>query len=352
MEQTHNDNYTAPRELNPESLIPGSGHTHRHHRWFFSLAILALVVTFVGYGLYRYQIRPAITMKLPGHESQPIDTPPLELTSFQIRLDGQDVVPTALAVKGDSLYVAFAEVAAIQIYGSDLRLLKTIRLDRPRSVVPSAIAVTDSLLIVADSAAHQVLLYDREGDFLTFIEWYPGKNQRLSPAALSSNGRLLAVLDDSLNQIAMISLIDEQPFYTWLELLAVVPADSTSRLIQPRFALIAPDDNLWVGEIDRIRLFSPEGKALREAEPPPRTRIVRPIDAAIAPNLADSTLTRIHVVDRVAGKVFAYDTAGDLRLVYPRDRALQRPSAITVDAIRRVIYLTENETASITAFGY
>ncbi len=352
MEQTHNDNYTAPREPNPESLIPGSSHAHRRHRWFFSLAILALVVTFVGYGLYRYQIKPAITMQLPGHESQPIDTPPLELTSFQIRLDGQDVVPSALAIKGDSLYVAFAGLAALQVYGSDLRLLKTIRLDRPRPVVPSAIAVTDSLLIVADSSAHQVLLYDREGDFLTFIEWYPGKYQRLSPAALSSDGRTLAVLDDSLSQVAMISLVDEQPFFTWLELLAVVPGDSLQGLIEPRFALIAPDQNLWVGEVDRIRIFTPEGDFLREAETPPRTRIVRPIDAAIAGNPADSSLTRIHVLDRVAGKVFAYDTAGNLHLVYPRDRALQRPSAIAVDAARRVIYITENETASITAFGY
>jgi len=327
-----------------------------HVPWFRRLSpplvVLAVVILFVAYGLYRFQIRPLLTMSLPEHAAQPLDTVPAELTSFQVRLDGEDVIPGAVAFANDSLYVAFSRKSAVQIYSSQLDLLKTIRLERPQTVTPNSIVVTDSLLIVADTSARQIALYDREGDFLTSILWYPDRSNRIDPMAIASDGRRLAVVDGALNRIAIISLIDNQPFAEFLELLDLLPHEKIGKLAEPRMALLTPDDKLWVGESRSISRFTSEGHPLGAVEPPPKTRIVLPFAAAIVADSTDSSLTRIHILDKVAGKVFVYDLDARLRLVYPRDRALQRPSGIAVDRIHRTIFITETETASITVFGY
>lgn len=316
------------------------------------LMILSVVILFVAYGLYRFQIRPLLTMSLPEHAAQPLDTVPVELTNFQVRLDGEDVVPSAVAFANDSLYVAFSRKSAVQIYSSQLDLLKTIRLERPQTVTPNSIVVTDSLLIVADTAARQVALYDREGDFLTSIQWYPDQSNRIDPLAIASDGRRLAVVDGALNRIAIISLIDNQPFAEFLELLDLLPHEKVGKLSEPRMTLLTPDGGLWVGESRSISRFTSDGHPLGAVEPPPKTRIVLPFAATIVADSTASSATRIHVLDKIAGKVFVYDLNAKLRLVYPRDRALQRPSGIAVDQRHRTIFITETETASITVFGY
>lgn len=316
------------------------------------LLTLALVCLFVTYGLYRFQLRPLLTMTLPDHTAQPLDTVPVELTSFQVRLDGVDVVPSAVAFANDSLYVAYSRHPAVQIYSAKLKLLKTIRLERPQTVTPNSIAVTDSLLIVADSAGRQLAFYDREGDFLTSIQWYPDQSNRIDPLAIASDGRRLAVVDGALNRIAIISLIDNQPFTEFLELLDLLPHEKAGKLSEPRMALLTPDNALWVGESRTVSRFTGDGQPLGTVEPPPKTRIVLPFAATIVADIIDSSEMRIHVLDKVAGKVFVYDLGARLRLVYPRDRALQRPSGIAVDPTRRTIFITETETASITVFGY
>ncbi len=169
-------------------------------------AILAAVILFVLSGLYLYLIRPALAKEIPVHQALPLDSPPVELTSFQIRTSGEDLTPQRLAISGDSLFVSYSGKSFIEVYSSKLQLLKTIRLDNPATLHPTAMVLADSLLIVADSLLGTIAVFDRDGYYLNSASWYPDRLTRLKPVHLAVHDRFLYATDMARHRVAKISL--------------------------------------------------------------------------------------------------------------------------------------------------
>lgn len=328
-----------------------------------SAIFLLLILSGIGYALYTYQVKPLLTMDLPDHDPLLIDTPPTELTSFEIRSEGNLLTPCAVAITGDSLYLSFVGSSRINVYSADLKLVKQIQLERPEVVVPTSMAVTDSFLIVADSVKQTVVLYDRDGYYQNSSGWYPQQVGRISPTHLSANLGMLLLIDSGLRRVAVISLIDRQPFYTFLELVKFIPDKSLVPLPAPSCAILTPDSNVWIGDrtLGRGFIFAPSGKILSELEQPQLSKIASPADFALSwwnspsagpPAISNLQVARIHMLDREAGKVFVYDLNGRLTLVYPRDRLLNQPTSIAVNQHRRQIYIAESTSKEVTVFGF
>jgi hypothetical protein len=336
---------------------------HAPNGIFLLIAAIALVV----YGLYLYQFKPMITMRLPQHQPLAIDSPPLALTSFQVRAGGEDLVPRSVAFGGDSVYICFAGKPLIQVYSSNLKLLGSFELDRPATVFPVTIALTDSQLVIADTAKGLIAIYDRDGDYLNSVAWYPGRKTRIKATQLSTDGKILTAVDQSLRQISVISLVKQQPYYDFLELIELIPGEDRMRLPNPSCAAIAPEGSIWIGDssVGKAFIFSPAGDFVQELEQPVRAKITNPVDCAVAyyanethPAISSGKSdwqpdqVRMHLLDKGTGKVYVYNLSGRLTLVYPQDRALLGPTSIAINSTRREIFITESGNRSVTVFGY
>jgi hypothetical protein len=332
-----------------------------------SVVFLLLIIAAISYALYIYQFKPLLTMKLPEHQPLPTDTPPQELTSFQVRESGDLLTPLTTVTLGDTICVSFRDKSMLYLYGSDLTLLRKVDLNRPERVVPTSMAVSDSFLIVADSAKQVFAVYDHDGDYLTSSAWYPNQSSRINPLSVSADNGVLALIDWKTRRTALISLIDRQPFYTFLELIKVVPSPSMVAPPGPSCALMTPDSNIWIGDrtLNRAFIFAPNGRVAHELEQPKLSSITTPVDFAVVWNSPKHSVVetgavesrelnsaRVHMLDRDAGKVFVYDLSGMLTLVYPRDRKLNGPTSIDIEPQERHIFITESKTQEITVFGY
>jgi len=227
--------------------------------------------------------------------------------------------------------------------------------------------VTESLLIVSDSGKGLIAFYDRDGYYRNSVTWYPGKQIHIHPVQISSNGKLLTFVDPLAKQVGVVSLITQEPFYSFMELLELLPGTDHQHITAPCAATISTDGSFWVGDIGshKIAILTPAGDFANYADEPQKTPISQPCDFALqvyqnehasiveaSDNGGDRSLIRTHVLDRSAGKVFVYDQEGHLKLVYPQDRRLANPTSIAIDSSQRVIFVTEVATRSVTAFGY
>jgi hypothetical protein len=336
-----------------EMILADNRRGDEQSRWL-GYALLAAAILFLVAGVYIYLIHPALMRSIPEHQPQLLDEPPLELTSFSVRFAGEDLTPQCLELSGDSLFVSFAAQSLIQIYSQDLDLLKSFRLDTPAMLQPTAMALTDSLLIVADTVLGTIAVFDRDGYYLSSASWYPDHATRLKPVHLATHNGMLYATDMTRHSVTTISLFKREPFFDFLELLSVYPIKSTSPITFPTCAEATANGNLWIGDAQPGGVFivGSGDSAATLAQKPSINRIVMPCDIFILNSSPDATATRVHVLDRVAGKVFVYDLEGKLRLVYPRDRELHRPTGIAIDSNSRHIFVAESETREITVFGF
>ena len=335
----------------------------RESRNWGGIILLVLASILVLYGVYLFQLKPMLSMRLPQHQPLPLDSPPVLLTSFQVREGGIDLTPQNIAVGHDSIYVSFVGESLIQIYSPTLRQFGSLHLDKPAVIIPTAIAVTDSQLIVADTIKGLIAVFDASGEYVNSVAWYPGRSVRVRPIQIATDGKLLTVIDSKAAQVAVISLVNQQPFFDFLELMDLIPGEDHSRLREPSAACITPEGSIWIGDASgKAVIYSPTGDFVNELEQPKLTRITTPICFAVADGSKSATpaskdrwqpeLIRVHLLDKTTGKVYVYDLSGRLKLVYPQDRDLRQPTSIAINSLRREIFVTESATRSITVFGY
>jgi hypothetical protein len=352
METTQTEPETAPLRLAKRELRNWGG-----------IILLVLVSILVLYGVYLFQLKPMLSMRLPEHQPLPLDSPPTELTSFQIREGGKDLTPQNVAIGHDSIYVSFVGESLIQVYSPVLKQLGLLCLDKPAVIIPTAMAVTDSQLIVSDTIKGLLAIFDSDGEYINSVAWYPGRSVRILPTQIATDGKLLTVVDPKAAQVAVISLISQQPFLDFLELMDLIPGEDHSRLRQPIAACITPEGSIWIGDASgKAVIYSPTGDFVNELEQPKLTKITTPICFAVADGSQSATptsnnhwqpnLIRVHLLDKTTGKVYVYDLSGRLKLVYPQDRDLQEPTSIAINSLRREIFITERAKRSITVFGY
>jgi hypothetical protein len=331
------------------------------------IVFIVFVATLIAYAIWTYQVQPYLSRNVPQHEPLPLDSPPLELTSFQIRASGDLITPANLAAWNDTLFVTFAGRSDLYLYSGDLNLLKRVKLSKPDTVRPTSIAVTDSVLVVADSLQGLVAVYDHDGYYLTSAAWYPDSVRPLTPRHINIYDGLLTLTDRELRQVSVISLVDRRPHYSFLELLHTLPQPATKYIATPSCSVILPDSQVWILDVGRGNghVFSISGRPTGHLQESKFTRISRPVDLAIIQTSFDPAMLaatsnafdltsdlRVHLLDADAGKVLVYDEQGSLKLVYPRDRVLQEPTAISTNPHRRHIYIAESARQTITVFGY
>lgn len=324
------------------------------------LILLAAACLLVLYGIYVYQLKPLLSMRLPDHQPLPLDSPPVQLTSFQVREGGKDLTPQNVVCGRESVYVSFVEEPLIQVYSARLKRLGLIRLDRPAPVTPVSLAVTDSFLVVADTLKGLLAVYDHSGEYVNSVAWYPGRKVRIYPSQIATDGNLLVAVDRRAAQVAVISLVTQQPYYDFLELMNLIPGDDRTHLREPATACITPEGSFWLGDASgKGMIYSSVGDFVNELEPPKQTRITTPISFAVAGiHTKDSTRqwdpgsVRIHLLDQTTGKVYVYDLSGRLKLVYPQDHSLRQPTSIAINSQRREIFIVESSTRSIVVLGY
>ena len=165
-----------------------------------------------------------LTQEIAEHLPLPPDKPPHELTAFPVRYAGEDLTPRSLAFLHDTLFVSYLEEPVVQLYDANLNLLDTWRLQRPDTLFPTQIAVTDSFFLASDAIHELIGIYDHEGFYVASIAWYPERSARVSPAQISADSRQVTVVDNKMNQIASISLLNNAPYFKFLELLGVTPS--------------------------------------------------------------------------------------------------------------------------------
>jgi hypothetical protein len=352
METTQTQPETAPLRLAKRELSNWGG-----------IILLVLVSILVLYGVYLFQLKPMLSMRLPQHQPLPLDSQPVQLTSFQVREGGKDLSPQNVAIGHDSIYVSFIGESLIQVYSPTLKQLGSLHLDKPAVIIPTTMAVTDSQLVIADTIKGLIAIFDNDGGYINSVAWYPGRSVRVRPTQIATDGRLLTVVDPKAAQVAVISLVNQQPFFDFLELMDLIPGEDHSRLHEPSTACIAPEGSIWIGDTSgKAAIYSPAGDFVNELEQPKLTKITTPICFAVADDSKSATptskehwqpdLIRVHLLDKMTGKVYVYDLSGRLKLVYPQDRDLQQPTSIAVNSLRREIFITESTTRSITVFGY
>jgi len=348
-------------QTQPETASPRLA--KRESRNWSGIILLALATLLVLYGVYLFQFKPMLSQRLPQHQPLPLDSPPVLLTSFQVREGGKDLTPQNVAIGHDSIYVSFVGESLIQVYSPSLKQLGSLHLNRPAVIIPTAIAVTDSQLIVADTIKGLIAVFDSDGEYVNSVAWYPGRSVRIRPTQIATDGKLLTVVDPKAAQVAIISLVNQQPFLDFLELMDLIPREDHLFLREPSAACIAPEGSIWIGDASgKAAIYSPSGDFVNELEQPKLTRITTPICFAVADGSKSAAqvsqdrwqpdLIRVHLLDKTTGKVYVYDLSGRLKLVYPQDRDLRQPTSIAINSLRREIFVTESATRSITAFGY
>ena len=145
----------------------------------------------------------------PGCESeQPQDTyaiRPRLLRSVELH-DGPNILqPMRLQVVGDSVFVVYKGIPRIDIYDLELERVGSIPLIHPEPVTPSAFAVNDSQMVVADHTRGAIIVYDRAGGFIESFGMLPDSRTRLSPLALTHFQGVAYVADMSLKRVLAIS---------------------------------------------------------------------------------------------------------------------------------------------------
>ncbi len=327
-------------------------------RQLIGFLLLILVLSAVGYGVYRFKLRGLVAREIVDHLPLPPDRPPTEITGFPIRYAGEDLTPRSLAFFSGTLYVSFIEQPIVQLYNSDLALIANWRLQRPDTLVPAQIAVTDSFFVAADQTNELIGIYDHEGYYVASVAWYPGRSARVTPSHISVTPEAITVVDEVTNYIVSVSLLNDAPYHKFLELLKVTPSPFKPDSARTTCAFVAPDSSLWLGATagKAVKL---EGNQIIELEKPTHTKLRHPVQFLAVDHAIKSEqypdpepVMRIHLLDQVSGKVFVYDLAGRLKLVYPQDRSLEQPLAIAVDQEARHIYIAESARSEITVFGF
>ena len=311
---------------------------------------LILVLALIGYAIWMYQLRPYFAAQVPEHQALLLDLPPLELSSLEVREGGELLVPNLVACGGDTLYLGFAGAGQLHLYNDNLQPLGKLNLPQLPGLRPTALAISDSFLIVGDSGLGCFAVCDRDGYQRAAIYWYPD-SVAVKPLHLSAGFGKLSLCDAASGRLVQISLMNRPPFFSFLEL---VQSLSSKKLVgsPATCSMLMPDSSIWIGFRKGAAIVSSNGTIENRFEGSTYTPLQEPVDFALQNANSPPALQRVHILDRAAGKVFVCTTAGEVTLIYPRERKLESPTAIALNPGRRHIYIAEAGRSSVTVFGY
>lgn len=335
-------------ELDRSGNVPLRPEPRSYEIW--GKLFLVLVLALIGYAVWAYQLKPYFAAQIPEHDPLPLDQPPVELTSIEVRAGGSTLTPTLVTASGDSVYVATAESAQLFLYNGGLQPESRLKLSAAPELTPTALVVSDSFIVAANYKSAGFVVSERDGYHRATISYYPDSTQ-IHVQELSVDRGVLTLCDAFTGRVALISLIDHPPFYSFLELVREYPEGPTP-ISASLCALMLPDSTLWVGSQGVVSVVDTEGRVLRRLKGSRHTPLRHPVDMAIQNEASSNAMQRIHLLDRDNGKVLVYSPAGELTLVYPQARDLSKPTSIAINPSRRQIYIAESGSKQLTVFGY
>jgi hypothetical protein len=272
-----------------------------------------------------------------------------------------------LQVVGDTLFVAYKGVSRLDKYTLDLRRVGRIDLNEPERITPSAFAVNDSQIVMADHSRGAVAIYDRRGRFVNSFGMLPDERTPLLPLALSWFDGVAYVADMALKQVLAISTVADNEVTSQGELILHVPGDKGAALGLPSAVFVTPDGRLLVGDAGKgeIRVFTCDGREIYSFDPVPGGGKMAPqgfaLDTVLDPSLQVENsrdpsgvreMGRIHVVDGRGRRVHMYNSLGKYLDSYPDDETLAGPSDVAIDTTVQRVYVADSRAKRIHVFSY
>lgn len=278
----------------------------------------------------------------------------------------ENLQPSRLKLRRDTLYVTYNGVARIDLFTPELKPIGSISLDDPEPIYPTSLDVTDSELVVTDLRRRMVVFYDHAGKVIESFGTLPEGGQ-LAPFAVTAFGGVAYISDLNMHRVLAVSMVDVDNLTERGELILTIPSDSTLSIDFPSMLLVTPDGRLIVGDAgdSKINVFTCDGRYIYDFDSVPAVELVGPMaidgDNVIDPDLQDSTkfdpsglpnMGRFHVVDVNNAKIHMFNPVGKYVSSYPADDILKRPAGIAIDRKRHRIMIADPAAGRIFVFGY
>jgi sugar lactone lactonase YvrE len=282
--------------------------------------------------------------------------------------DGSEMLqPLRVQVVGDTVFVSYKGIPRLDKYTLDFQRVGRVDLTDPEPVKPSAFAVSDSQIVVADHARGAVVIYDRGGRFVNSFGLLPDAQTRLLPLALSWFQGVAYVADMALKQVLAISTAADSDVSSQGELILQVPGDKGNALGLPSAVFVTPDGRLLVGDAGEgeIRVFTCDGREIYSFDPVPGGGKIAPqgfaLDTERDPSLQVENsrdpsgvreMGRIHMVDGRGRRVHMFNPLGKYLASYPDEKTLDGPSDVAIDTANHRVYVADSRAKQIHVFNY
>ena len=283
-------------------------------------------------------------------------SPPRLIQSQVIEVDGDTLRPVRLQIISDTLFVAYAGIARIDVFNTDLEKIGSIPLTDPEPIFPTSFVFADSELVVCDHARRLIVVYDRQGRFLDSYGTLPDQATTLAPLAMTFYRGILYVSDMHLKKVMAISLAESPGVTERGELILTIPRNDSHKIGFPSAVAVTPDGRLLIGDAaaGRVQAFTCDGGFVYSFDSVASAQIAAiqgfAIDDVIDPALQDGTtfdpsgisnMGRIHVADANNGQIHMFNPIGKYIASYPTTKPLGKPSAIVFDAAGQRLFVAD-----------
>ena len=276
-----------------------------------------------------------------------------------------DLEPSRLQVRGDTLFVSYNGLPRIDAFNFDLEIVASLALQAPETIRPTAFAITDTSIVVADHGLGVVAVFDRAGHFQTSFDTLPDGKTRLQPIALVAFRGIVYVVDMGAHQVFAISLNDMPDVTETGELILSIPKPGETPLVFPSAVQITPDGRLLVGDAGgaEVSVFTCEGSRIYTFEPVPEISKMAPqgfaYDRLPDPSMVDDSSFdpsgvraqgRIHLADGYNGRIHMYNPVGKYLGSYPETTRLAGPAGIATDPEGEFLFVSDPPARRILVY--
>jgi sugar lactone lactonase YvrE len=287
------------------------------------------------------------------------------LPQYETFVDFGDLEPSRLQVRGDTLYVSYNGLSRIDAYNFQLQRLSSLELKAPEQILPTAFAITDTSIIVADHGRGVVAIFDRQGHYRTSFDTLPDGTTKIQPIALVALQGVAYVADMTSRRVLAISLNDIPDITEAGELILTIPPTGSAALGFPSAVQVTPDGRLLIGDAARaeIAVFACEGSRIYGFESIPDLPRLAPqgfaYDRVLDATRQDESSFdpsgvraqgRLHLVDGYNGKIHMFTPLGVFIGSYPPENRLAGPTGIAADATGEHLFIADPPTRRILVY--
>ncbi len=288
-----------------------------------------------------------------------------DLPEYETMIELGDLEPSRLQVIADTLFVSYNGLSRIDAYNFQLQRIGSLELKAPEKILPTAFALTDTSVVVADHGRGVVAVFDRRGNYRTSFDTLPDGETKIQPIALAAFQGVAYVADMASRRVLAISLNNIPDITEPGELVLTIPSEKMPALGFPSAVQITPDGRLLIGDAARaeVGVFACEGSRIYSFDAVPDLDRLAPqgfaYDRVLDPNQQDESSFdpsgvrlqgRLHLIDGFNGKIHMFSPLGVYLGSYPPQTRLSGPAGIATDAAGDYLFVTDPPTRRILVF--